>query len=438
MLRMGFIDDVTWIMEQTPDTLQVALFSATMPAAIKKVTERYLKEPAIIKIEAATKTVEKTDQSYWFVRGASKADGLCRILDAETFDAVMIFVRTKSSTTILAEKLETQGFRATAINGDMTQPMREKAINRLKQGRLDIVVATDVAARGIDVPRISHVINYDIPGDNETYIHRIGRTGRAGRTGKAILFVTPREKRILRSIEKTIGQTIPELTMPTAEDVERKRIEEFKKLVYTTGGKADLRFYEHLVEELATPTFSADRVHATLLYLAQKERPLRLHGRDKFANPDKSAKSEKSESKAKQKKSETDSFPTRRETAAKYDDGLVRDCYRIAVGKKHNATQKELTKAIAKASGLDRTLIGRIKISDDHSTVDLPEDMPSDIFKVLRKTRVMGHPLNLRLESAGEAHRHGRHRRKAKATRSKHRSSKKPDRNKGKRRKPSR
>ncbi|MFT4720131.1 MAG: ATP-dependent RNA helicase DeaD, partial [Candidatus Azotimanducaceae bacterium] len=236
MLRMGFLDDVEWILERMPKERQMALFSATMPKEIKRISQKYLRNPQIVEIKTLTATAETINQRYWLVSNAHKLDALTRILEVETFDAMLIFVRTKTATTELAQKLEARGYSAAAINGDMVQKQREEMIRRLKMNKLDILVATDVAARGLDVERISHVINFDIPYDTEAYIHRIGRTGRAGRTGDAILFVAPRETRMLSAIERATRQKIEKLELPSTEMVNNKRIAGFKQTITDTIG----------------------------------------------------------------------------------------------------------------------------------------------------------------------------------------------------------
>ena len=238
MLRMGFIEDVEWILEQTPEQRQVALFSATMPAPIRRVADKYLSSPKVVKIISKTSTVERIEQRFWMVSGLHKLDALTRILEVEDFDGIIMFVRTKALTVELAEKLEARGYSASAINGDMTQALRERTIGQLKKGQIDILVATDVAARGIDVARISHVVNYDIPYDTEAYVHRIGRTGRAGRTGKAILFVAPRERRLLRAIENATRQPIKPMELPTRQQVNEKRANDFKATLTQEIGRA--------------------------------------------------------------------------------------------------------------------------------------------------------------------------------------------------------
>ncbi|MDE2585571.1 MAG: DEAD/DEAH box helicase, partial [Betaproteobacteria bacterium] len=251
MLRMGFIDDVEWILERVPATRQTALFSATMPEPIRRVAQKYLREPQEVKIKSATATVSAIRQRYWQVSGLHKLDALTRILEVEEeFDAAIIFVRTKTATEELAQKLEARGYAASALNGDMNQAMRERTIEQLKNGGLDIVIATDVAARGIDVPRVSHVINYDIPYDSEAYVHRIGRTGRAGRTGNAILFVSPREMRMLRTIERVTKQPIEPLKLPTKQDVADRRIGQFKQQVLSVLEAGNLGFFEEVVSQI--------------------------------------------------------------------------------------------------------------------------------------------------------------------------------------------
>ncbi len=275
MLRMGFIEDVEWILEHTPDTRQTALFSATMPPVIKKIASSHLNNPAEIRIQSKTSTVESINQQYWLVSGLQKLDALTRILDADDIDAMIIFVRTKTETVELAEKLEARGYEAAALNGDMTQILREKVVDRLKRGALDIVIATDVAARGLDVERITHVVNYDIPYDTETYVHRIGRTGRAGRKGTAILFVAPRERRMLRAIEQATRQPIEQMRLPTLRDIADRRIEQFKAQLVEVIDAQDLSFYRDLIdtwtkEEVAEPA----EIAAAIAHMLHRDRPL--------------------------------------------------------------------------------------------------------------------------------------------------------------------
>ena len=287
MLRMGFIDDVEWILERTPAQHQTALFSATMPEQIRRVAQKYLVEPREIKIKSATATVAAIRQVYWQVSGMHKLDALTRILEVEEdFDAAIIFVRTKNATVELADKLSARGYAAAALNGDLNQQMRERVIEQLKSGALDIVVATDVAARGIDVPRVSHVVNYDIPYDTEAYVHRIGRTGRAGRTGNAILFVAPREISMLRTIERATRSPIAPLTLPSRADVTNKRVSDFKDSVVEVLNAEGLDFFANIVSQIAEEqNVGAEEVAAALAMMAQKGKPLQIAGEDPPPRP---------------------------------------------------------------------------------------------------------------------------------------------------------
>ena len=249
MLRMGFIEDVEWILEQTPADRQIALFSATMPQQIRRIATKYLNDPAQVTIKVKTTTAETIRQRFWPVSGVHKLDALTRILEAELFDAMIIFVRTKTTTVDLSEKLEARGYASAPLNGDIQQRQRERTIQQLKNGKLDIIVATDVAARGLDVERISHVVNYDVPHDTEAYVHRIGRTGRAGREGDAILFVAPREKRMLKAIEKATRKKIEMMDLPSTELINDKRIAKFKQRITDTLANEDLGLFTQLVEQ---------------------------------------------------------------------------------------------------------------------------------------------------------------------------------------------
>lgn len=285
MLRMGFIDDVEWILEQTPDNRQIALFSATMPTAIRKIAQEYLHEPVQVTIKVTNASAENIRQRFWVVSGIHKLDALTRILEVETFDGMIIFVRTKTATVELAEKLEARGYSAAAINGDMSQTLRERAINHLKAGKLDILIATDVAARGLDVDRITHVVNYDIPYDTESYVHRIGRTGRAGRTGDAILFIAPRERKLLMNIEKATKQKVEEMGLPSTEVINNKRIARFKQNITDTLAAEELSFFSQLIEQYEREhNVAVIEIAAALAKLVQGETPLLIQ------NPPKKAK----------------------------------------------------------------------------------------------------------------------------------------------------
>jgi len=395
MLRMGFIDDVETILKETPDTRQVALFSATMPSAIHRVATRYLKDPVEIKIKSLTSTVDTINQRYWQVTGMHKLDALTRILEVETFDAMIIFVRTKNSTTELAEKLEARGYSCSPLNGDMNQAAREKAVERVKKGKLDILVATDVAARGLDIERMSHVVNYDIPYDTESYVHRIGRTGRAGRKGEAILFVAPREKRMLFAIEKATRQSITLMQLPSTEDVADKRVMEFKQQLSETIEAQDLSFFEQVIssyqqEHDSDPT----EVAAALAYLVQKSRPLKpvKHVQTRPAREDRPPR-DRDDRPRNNDRSERSPRRTGQSSEHRAEQGM--DSYRVEVGKSDGVEAKNLVGAIANEAGIDSKDIGRITILDDHSVIDLPEGMPKDLFQQLGKVWVNNKQLNI-------------------------------------------
>jgi ATP-dependent RNA helicase DeaD len=377
MLRMGFIEEVEWILDQTPDKRQMALFSATMPRQVERIARRYLNDPAEISIKARTATAETIRQRYWQVSGLHKLDALTRILEVETFDGILIFVRTKTATTELAEKLEARGYAAAAMNGDMAQKHREQTVERLKKGSLDILVATDVAARGLDVDRISHVINYDVPYDTEAYIHRIGRTGRAGRRGDAILFIAPRERRMLSAIEKATRQKIEQMVLPSTEVVNNKRIADFKQKITDTLGVGELGFMQGLVEQYRQEhDIPALEIAAALAKMTLGDKPMLL-------GPDKNT------GKAKMK-------PLRDVVG-----GAER--YRIEVGHVHGVKPGNIVGAIANESGLDGEHIGSIEIEAEYSLVDLPSGMPKDIFTDLKKTRICGKAMNISLYGDAES-----------------------------------
>ena len=377
MLRMGFIEEVEWILQQTPDKRQMALFSATMPKQVEKIARRYLNSPQEISIKARTATAETIRQRYWQVSGLHKLDALTRILEVEPFDAILMFVRTKTATVELAEKLEARGYAAAAMNGDMVQAQREQMVERLKKGTLDILVATDVAARGLDVDRISHVINYDVPYDTEAYIHRIGRTGRAGRSGQAILFVAPRERRMLAAIEKATRQKIEQMVLPTTETVNNKRIADFKQKITDTLALGELGFMQSLVEQYRQEhDVPAVEIAAALAKISIGEKSMLL-GPDKA----KDRFSDKAKSRAGIK-------PVR-------DVEAGAERYRIEVGHLHGVKPGNIVGAIANESGLDGEHIGSIEIEAEYSLVDLPAGMPKDVFQDLKKTRICGRPMNI-------------------------------------------
>ena len=385
MLRMGFIDDVEWILEQTPSSRQTALFSATMPTEIRKIAQKYLNNPEQVTIKVKTATAANIRQRYWFVSGVHKMDALTRILEAENFDGMIIFVRTKTATIEVAEKLEARGFSASAINGDMSQALRERAIDNLKSGKLDILIATDVAARGLDVDRITHVVNFDIPYDTESYIHRIGRTGRAGRTGDAILFVSPREKRLLANIEQATKQKVEEMQLPSTEFINNTRITRFKQRITDTLAAEELSFYSQLINQYQVEhDVPAIDIAAALAKLLQGETPLLLKDVNKKPRKDKEFNDEK--------RPEKERGPRREKgrTAP-----VEMELFRIEVGHSDGVKPGNIVGAIANETGIDGDHIARIKIEEHYSTVELPAGMPKDLFQALKKVRIAGKPLNI-------------------------------------------
>lgn len=394
MLRMGFIDDVESILKKTPPSRQTALFSATMPPQIRRIAQTYLHDPVDVSISAKTRTADNIRQRYWLVSGMQKLDALTRLLEVEPFDAMLVFARTKQGTEELADRLQARGFAATAINGDIPQPLRERAVQKLKDGQLDILVATDVAARGLDVDRISHVLNFDIPHDVEGYVHRIGRTGRAGRSGEAILFVTPRERGMLRSIERATRQPIEIMSMPTSGEVNDQRIVRFKQRIDEALAEEgpELDLYRGLVAdyEREHDTSLLD-VAAVLARLVQGDKPLFL-GPDPVPPP-RPAHAERRPS-ARRDDGQTDDFsaPPRRRTTA-HEEGF--ETYRVAVGHLHHVKPGNIVGAIANEAGLESRYIGRIDIRDDHSFVDLPPGMPAETLTHLQNVWVAGQRLRL-------------------------------------------
>lgn len=398
MLRMGFIDDVEWILQHLPAARQTALFSATMPEPIRRVAHRYLRDPHEVKIKANTTTVATIRQRYCQIGVAHKLDALTRILEVEEdFDAAIIFVRTKTATVELAEKLEARGYSAAALNGDMTQQLRERVVEQLKGGQLDIVVATDVAARGLDVPRISHVINYDIPYDTEAYVHRIGRTGRAGRAGNAILFVAPREIRMLKVIERATRQPIEPLQLPSREAVADRRVAAFRQQVAEIIESEDLSFLTDVVAGMESAgDAEIHEIAAALAFLAQRERPLQLPD---SGGPDIATLADTRPKRAPRENRE-EVLARRRE----FSEGRLQR-YRIDVGRNQQATPKDIVGAIANEAGIESRFIGQINLYEDYSTVELPKDLPRELLDVLRRIRVRQHPFNIRPLDADEARR---------------------------------
>jgi ATP-dependent RNA helicase DeaD len=416
MLRMGFVDAVESILEQTPPQRQVALFSATIPAPIRRIASKHLRSPIEVTIKSKTSTATNIRQRYWMVSGMHKLDALTRILEAETFDGMLVFTRTKQATVELAEKLEARGFAAAPLNGDIPQPQRERTVARLKAGQIDIVVATDVAARGLDVERIGHVVNYDVPYDTESYVHRIGRTGRAGRKGEAILFIAPRERNMLRAIERATRQVIEPMNLPTVDAVNTLRIAKFKQRVTEAVPTAAAGAFRSVLEQLEAETgMPLIDIAAALASLSQGTTPLLLTGK-----PERAAQAQAPAERAPgvrddrpprtmqhEREPQRDHAPDRphasdtaapaegaRKPRAKSAASLM-ETFRIEIGSVHGIKPGNIVGAIANESGIEGVHIGRVDIREDHSFVDLPEGMPKQIFKDLQKVRVVGRELRI-------------------------------------------
>jgi ATP-dependent RNA helicase DeaD len=443
MLRMGFLEAVEAILEKTPPNRQAALFSATLPAPIRRIAQKHLRSPVEITIQSTTATAANVRQRYWLVSGLHKLDALTRILETEPFDGMLVFTRTKQATVELAEKLEARGFSAAPLNGDIPQPQRERTIARLKAGDVDIVVATDVAARGLDVDRVGHVVNYDAPYDPESYVHRVGRTGRAGRKGEAILFIAPRERNLLRGIERAMRQQIEPMNLPTVDAVNARRIDKFKSRILEAAASEEAKRYRPILEQLEAETDLAPiDIAAALASLAQSSTPLLLAGaasapgaagppavprpaaprRDaprpaaaRFEAPRQdapradaprlaargveAARTEVSGVAASRAEATAPSDAPRPARRRDRDEAGGRpartETFRIEVGSVHEIKAGNIVGAIANEAGLDGVYIGRVDIREDHSFVDLPEGMPREIFKTLKKTRLAGRELRI-------------------------------------------
>jgi ATP-dependent RNA helicase DeaD len=378
MLQMGFAEDVERILVDTPEYKQVALFSATMPPAIRKLTTKYLHDPVEVTVKAKTATAENISQRYIQVAGPRKMDALTRVLEVEQGDGMIVFVRTKQATEEVAERLKARGFSAAAINGDIPQAQRERTIAALKDGSIDILIATDVAARGLDVERISHVLNYDIPHDTESYVHRIGRTGRAGRSGSALLFVTPRERHLLKAIEKATRSKLIEAELPSVEDVNAQRVAKFRDSITDALNAPGVDLFRSLIEdyERENDVPMAD-IAAALAAQARDgkqffmvEPPPEKRRRDE--RPDKHDRD-------RPKRKPGQGFAT----------------YRISVGKRHKVSPGAIVGAIANEGGLHRSDFGHISIRPDHSLVELPVELPRETVKALERTRIQGILINL-------------------------------------------
>ncbi|EEQ16028.1 DEAD/DEAH box helicase domain protein [Yersinia frederiksenii ATCC 33641] len=422
MLRMGFIEDVENILAQIPAEHQTALFSATMPEAIRRITRRFMKEPQEVRIQSSVTTRPDISQVYWKVGGGyRKNEALVRFLEAEDFDAAIIFVRTKNATLEVAEALERSGYSSAALNGDMNQALREQTLERLKDGRLDILIATDVAARGLDVERISLVVNYDIPMDSESYVHRIGRTGRAGRAGRALLFVENRERRLLQNIERTMKLTIPEVELPNAQLLSERRLAKFAAKVSQQLESSDLDMYRALLAKLQPEEeFDIETLAAALLKMAQGERPLILppeaprrpqrefNSRDDRGS-DRGRDRDRGDSRRDNRSDSRDGGerPARRE---RRDVGEM-ELYRIEVGRDDGVEVRHIVGAIANEGDISSRYIGNIKLFASHSTIELPKGMPGEMLSHFTRTRILNKPLNMQL--LGDAQPHERRERPA-------------------------
>ena len=402
MLRMGFIDDVEKLLQATPEGRQVALFSATMPAPIRRIAQTYLKDPVEVTIKNKTTTAANIRQRYWWVSGVHKLDALTRILEAESFDAMIVFARTKQATEELASKLQARGFAAAAINGDMAQAQRERVIEQLKNGKLDILIATDVAARGLDVERISHVLNYDIPHDTESYVHRIGRTGRAGRNGEAILFVTPRERNLLRQIERATRQPIEQMQLPTIEAVNDTRVNKFNQKITDTLATGDLGLFQQLVEKYEQEhNVPAIEIAAALAKIAQGDQPLLLEPpakREYTERPPREYDREREHRGPRDNGDFADRRPVREgmRQPRPHVTETGKKTYRIEVGHEHGVKPGNIVGAIANEGGVDAKFIGRVSIRDDYSLIDLPDGMPVETFTHLKKVWVAQQQLHIK------------------------------------------
>ena len=396
MLNMGFQEDVERILEDTPDEKQVALFSATMPKAIRRISRDYLNDPEEVTVKSETRTNTNITQRYLFTAHRNKLDAITRILEVTEFEAMIVFVRTKNETEELAEKLRARGFSAAAINGDIAQQQRERTVDQLRDGRLDILVATDVAARGLDVERISHVLNFDIPNDTESYVHRIGRTGRAGRSGEAILFVTPRERRMLRSIERVTNAKIEEMDLPTVDEVNESRKAKFMDSITESLEASDLQIFKSMVREYsAANNVPMDDIAAALATQAlagdeflMKEPPKDKRDRrdrDRWDRDDRGGRGRRGR----------DDRDDRGRGKRRHNDSENFDTYRLDVGKRQHVRPGAIVGALANEGGLNSKDFGRITIGGDFTLVELPKQLDKKVLDRLSDTRISGQLINI-------------------------------------------
>ncbi len=390
MLNMGFLEDVEWLLEGIPEQRQIALFSATMPVSIRRIARKYLQDPMEITIKGRTATAHSINQRYLVTDGyGRKLEALRRLLEVDKVDGMLVFVRTKIQSVELAEQLSALGHSCAPLNGDIPQNQRQRTVDQLKSRKIDILVATDVAARGLDVERISHVVNFDIPFDTEAYIHRIGRTGRAGRSGEAILFVHPREKKALYGIEKVTRQKITEMALPTVKAVNIKRAEAFKRRITDTLLEADLDFQLKLIADYRkTNDVDDDLLTAALAHMVQGETPLFLEEKQENLRQNRMQSAKERSPRKREKKN-----GSKKRTSGAPDKGMER--YRIEIGKLHGVKPGNIVGAIANEADISSKFIGRITINEDHSTVDLPYSMPADTFQFLKKVRINDRKLDI-------------------------------------------
>lgn len=404
MLRMGFIDDVETIMETMPKERLTALFSATMPTPIARIAKRFLHQPKNVSTKSKEATVETVTQSYVTVSGVRKLEALARILEVETYDGVIVFTKTRIATTEVVERLSERGLDAVALNGDMNQQARQYTIDRFKDGRVNILVCTDVAARGLDVPRVSHVFNYDIPYDTESYVHRVGRTGRAGRDGKAITFVARNDQRMLKNIERATRKPMSKLSLPTAEQIAHKRIEEFKAGLLKTVESQKLNKYAQIVDDLCADGEVEQRsIAAALIYLAQRDRPFGVK-EQYIEDEDRTQRERRSRDQTNNDRGrERPSKPAKQQTrnqAIEYatsGDPKKRSMsvYRVQVGSQHGLEPRNLVGAISNETGIPSRAIGSIRIAQDSSLIELPEGMPKELLQAMKRIWVCGVQLNI-------------------------------------------
>ena len=398
MLNMGFQEDVERILEDTPETKQVALFSATMPNAIRRISRDYLNNPEEVTVKSETRTNTNITQRYLFTAHRNKLDAITRILEVTEFEAMIVFVRTKNETEEIAEKLRARGFSAAAINGDIAQQQRERTVDQLRDGRLDILVATDVAARGLDVERISHVLNYDIPNDTESYVHRIGRTGRAGRTGEAILFVTPRERRMLRSIERVTNATIEEMDLPTVDEVNESRKAKFMDSITESLEATDIQVFKTMVREYsAANNVPMDDIAAALATqaLAGDEFLMKEPPRDKRDRRDRFDRDDRRDRGGRGRDRFYRDDRGDRRGGRRFDDSGNFDTYRLDVGKRQHVRPGAIVGALANEGGLNSKDFGRITIGGDFTLVELPKNLDQSVLDRLEDTRISGQLINI-------------------------------------------